>query len=104
MIQLVLECAADAGDLWLQDSSLPLGESAAGVCSGLAKAGLIDEAALRRWRRHVRAPNRIIHDYDQVDAAEVLRDAAGLLEDAVHLLQALEQRGPEPPAGAARPA
>jgi uncharacterized protein YutE (UPF0331/DUF86 family) len=71
MIQLVIECAADAGDLWLQAAGQPPGQSAGGVFQNLHQAGCMDDDMRDRFRRYVRARNRIVHDYDLVRPDEV---------------------------------
>jgi uncharacterized protein YutE (UPF0331/DUF86 family) len=89
MIQLVVECGADAGDLWLGAHNRPLGQSAMGVFQNLRTAGVIDAELLNRFRVYVRTRNRIIHDYDQVSHDEVRAQAEGLAKDVTRLVQAL---------------
>ena len=89
MIQLIVECAADAGDLWLGDRGEALGESAAGVFRRLGEVGLISAEMQSRLRGYVSARNRIIHDYDRVTPDQVQRDAEGLAQDTGELLRRL---------------
>src|SRR5688500_15969476 len=53
LVQLVVDCAADAGDLWLGAHGHPLGESAAGVFQQLHQVGLLDRETAARFRRYV---------------------------------------------------
>lgn len=89
MIHLIVECAADAGDLWLAERDLEVGESAARVFRNLREAGLIDAKLEQSLRRAVSARNRIVHDYDRVRPDQARRDAAALLEDGRELLRRL---------------
>lgn len=89
MIQLIVECAADAGDLWLGDRGETLGESATGVFRRLGEVGLITAEMQSRLRGYVSARNRIIHDYDRVTPEQVQRDAERLVQDAGELLRLL---------------
>jgi uncharacterized protein YutE (UPF0331/DUF86 family) len=50
LVQIVVECAADAGDQWLVSHGRPLGASAAGVFGCLRDAGVIDQACCDRFR------------------------------------------------------
>lgn len=90
MTQLIVECAADAGDIWLQENGRPLGQSAAGVFRNLHQAGKLDAVTAERFRAYVRTRNRIIHDYDLVDPRDVRQDAEGLVADLSDLLRALQ--------------
>lgn len=81
-IQLLVECCADAGDLWLEQQGLALGEVAADVFRRLHQAQILDEAAYGRFRRYVSASNRIVHDYGAVADADTLRTAGQILQDA----------------------
>jgi uncharacterized protein YutE (UPF0331/DUF86 family) len=89
MVQIVVECAADSGDLWLAEKGESLGESAAGVFRRLRDLDVLDEEAYGRFRTYVSARNRIIHDYDQVTPERLRRDAEGLARDGRELLRAL---------------
>ncbi len=89
MVQLVIECAADAGDLWLQDRGRAPGNSATDVFRLLSEAGAIDRKMYGRLRDHTRTRNRIVHDYDEITSAEVRQDAEVLAQDAADLLQRL---------------
>jgi uncharacterized protein YutE (UPF0331/DUF86 family) len=99
LVQVVVECAADAGDLWLGKNNHPLGQSATGVFQNLHRAGVMDTEMLARFRRYVSARNRIIHNYDQVTAEQIRRDALGLAQDIPALIRALLEspRPPTPP-------
>jgi uncharacterized protein YutE (UPF0331/DUF86 family) len=89
MVQLIVECTADAGDLWLANRGHPVGETATGVFRELRAAGVMDEAMYGRFRGYVSARNRIVHDYDQITPVEVRRDAEGLARDGAELLRRL---------------
>ncbi len=89
MVQLLVECAADAGDLWLSDHGQPLGQSAMGVFQNLYRAGVLSAEVLERFRSYVTARNRIIHDYETTQPARVRADAERLAADIPPLIQAL---------------
>lgn len=89
MIQLLVECAADAGDLWLERHGRPLGQSATTVFLNLADAGILNDEALSRYRRYIGSCNRIVHDYDQVQPQRVRADAEALAADILALIRAL---------------
>lgn len=86
MVQLLVECAADAGDLWLEDRGRPQGHSASGVFQNLSAAGVLGEDIYGRLRGYVKTRNRIVHDYDTLVRADVRRDAEGLARDIPELL------------------
>jgi uncharacterized protein YutE (UPF0331/DUF86 family) len=89
MVQLVVECAVDAGDLWLDERGRPLGQSAMNVFQGLHNAGVLDTDMLERFRVHVKVRNRIVHDYDVIRPEEVRASAEGLSQDIPELIRAL---------------
>jgi len=89
MVQLLVECAADAGDLWLEERGRPLGESATGVFQNLHREGVMDAEMLARFQRYVSTRNRIVHDYDLITPQRVRQDAEGLAQDVPLLVQAL---------------
>lgn len=78
LVQLVVECAADAGDLWLEENGKPLGQSAMGVFQNLRSAGVLEDATYQRLRDYVRARNQIVHNYDRLASANVRRIAEEL--------------------------
>lgn len=89
LIQVTIECAADAGDLWLVAHGHPLGESVRGVFQRLQSVGAIAPDLERRFAAYGRTRNRIVHDYDRLDPQEILDQAARLPVDTRALLQAL---------------
>ena len=89
LIQVVVECAADAGDLWLAEQGKPLGQSAADVFRRLQQAGAIRQELYDRLKGHVGSRNRIIHNYDQVTPEQTRQEAEGLARDIPELIRAL---------------
>jgi uncharacterized protein YutE (UPF0331/DUF86 family) len=89
LVQLVVECAADAGDLWLEAHGRPMGQTATTVFQFLHEAGAIDTELQTRLRRHTSVRNRIVHDYDRVTEEQVRRTAEALADDAEELLRRL---------------
>jgi uncharacterized protein YutE (UPF0331/DUF86 family) len=89
LLQVTIECAADAGDLWLATHGHPLGESVRGVFQRLQSVGAIAPDLERRFAAFGRTRNRIVHDYDRLDEQEILDQAARLPRDVRTLLQAL---------------
>jgi uncharacterized protein YutE (UPF0331/DUF86 family) len=68
LVQVVLECAADAGDLLLAEESRVVGETARDIFEGLHAAGVIDQALRQRFAyEYSGLRNRIVHDYDELD-------------------------------------
>jgi uncharacterized protein YutE (UPF0331/DUF86 family) len=92
LLQVILECAADAGDLWLTERGLPSGESARGVFQRLREAGTITPELEQHFATHTRMRNRIVHAYDEVDAPELIDQASRLPADARARLAALIAR------------
>jgi uncharacterized protein YutE (UPF0331/DUF86 family) len=89
LLQIIVECAADAGDLWLDKKGHPLGGSARGVFQGLREVGAISRDLDLRFAEHVRARNRIVRGYDQLEERETMDQAGRLPEDTRALLLVL---------------
>jgi uncharacterized protein YutE (UPF0331/DUF86 family) len=89
LLQVIVECAADAGDLWLAEHGHPLGESVRGVFQRLQEVGLVTPDVGRRFATYTTMRNRIVHDYDRVDAREVVDQASRLAADVRVLLAGL---------------
>jgi uncharacterized protein YutE (UPF0331/DUF86 family) len=89
LIQVIVECSADAGDLWLAAHGHPLGESVRGVFRRLREVGAISNDLEDRFGNYGRTRNLIVHAYDQLDAREMLAQARQLSVDARTLLGAL---------------
>jgi len=89
MIQVLVDCGADAGELWLTAHGAPAPDTAAAVFRELGEAGAIPEELVDRFRRHVTARNRVVHNYAGVTAAGTHRDAEQLADDAAELLRCL---------------
>src|SRR5687767_8717082 len=49
LIQVVIECAADAGDLLLAEEGRTVGDTARDIFEGLHAAGILDDALRRRF-------------------------------------------------------
>ncbi|MDQ7825995.1 MAG: DUF86 domain-containing protein [Candidatus Eremiobacteraeota bacterium] len=81
MFQLIVECAADAGDIWLDAGGFPAGESVRGVFERLREQSLIDEEEILRFAEYVSLRNRIVHDYEKISGAMLLKTAPRLLSD-----------------------
>jgi uncharacterized protein YutE (UPF0331/DUF86 family) len=89
LVQVTIEAAADAGDIWLADQGQTLGQSAAGVFRALARVGMLSGPIAARFVRYAGHRNQIVHAYDSVTASEVLTTAEGLLRDIPVLISAL---------------
>jgi len=89
LVQVIVECAADAGDLWLEEHGKPLGQSAASVFQNLRDAGILNDPVYQRLREHVRARNQIVHNYDRVTGSTVRRNAERLSQDIPEIVRAL---------------
>jgi uncharacterized protein YutE (UPF0331/DUF86 family) len=89
LVQVIVECAADAGDLWLEAHGRPVGQTAATVFQFLHEAGAIDAEHQTRLRRHTSVRNRIVHDYDRVTPEQVRQTAEALANDAEDLIRRL---------------
>ncbi len=90
LVQVVVECAADAGDLLLTVQGVSTGDSAREIFSGLHAAGVIDVDLHRRFAHdYSGVRNRIVHDYDKLDHAAIWRTARQLAPDGRALLAAL---------------
>jgi uncharacterized protein YutE (UPF0331/DUF86 family) len=89
LLQVIVECAADAGDLWLAQHGHPLGESVRGVFQRLRDLGVIAPDLEQRFATYTTMRNRIVHDYDRVDGQEIVRRAAQLPADVRALLGVL---------------
>jgi uncharacterized protein YutE (UPF0331/DUF86 family) len=93
LVQVVVECAADAGDLLLTEEGRTVGDSARDVFEGLHSAGAIDAALRQRFAyEYGGLRNRIVHDYDELDNAAVWQAARQLVPDGRALLAALIAR------------
>jgi uncharacterized protein YutE (UPF0331/DUF86 family) len=93
LVQGVLECAADAGDLLLCEEGRTVGDSARDIFEGLHSAGVIDDALRRRFAyEYSGLRNRIVHDYDVLDNAAVWQAARQLVPEGRALLAALVAR------------
>jgi uncharacterized protein YutE (UPF0331/DUF86 family) len=89
MVQVIVECAADAGDLWLAEHGHPLGASVRGVFQRLREAGRIPPDLDRRFADYTNTRNRIVHAYNHLDAQEILVQGGRLVPDARALLVSL---------------
>ncbi len=87
MVQIIVECAADAGDLWLQEMGYTPGESVRGVFRQLHSAGLLDDEAIERFAMYVSLRNRIIHDYEDITFDVLTNTVPRILDDCSVLLQ-----------------
>lgn len=89
MVQLIVECAADAGDLWLQMKGYETGESVRGVFERLRESGLINDEEIERFAEYVSLRNRIVHDYERVTMEQLQGVVPQLLADCHHLCRKL---------------
>jgi len=89
MIQLIVECTADAGDIWLDAGGYPTGESVRGVFERLHERMLIDEEEISRFAEYVSLRNRIVHDYERVSSGVLIKMAPRLLSDCRNLCRKL---------------
>jgi uncharacterized protein YutE (UPF0331/DUF86 family) len=93
LVQVVVECAADAGDLLLTAEGRTVGDSARDIFEGLHSAGIIDDALRQRFAYgYSGLRNRIVHDYDVLDSAAVWQAARQLVPEGRALLAALVAR------------
>jgi uncharacterized protein YutE (UPF0331/DUF86 family) len=93
LVQVVLESAADAGDLLLAEEGRTVGDAARDIFEGLHAAGVIDDSLRRRFAHDYSGlRNRIVHDYDVLDNATVWQAARQLAPDGRALLVALITR------------
>jgi uncharacterized protein YutE (UPF0331/DUF86 family) len=89
LVQVVVEAAADAGDMWLGEQGHTLGQSAAGVFHALRRVGVLTGGAGERFVDYASSRNQIVHGYDTLRPDKVRRDAEGLVRDIPDLLKAL---------------
>jgi uncharacterized protein YutE (UPF0331/DUF86 family) len=89
LLQVIVECAADASDLWLAEHGHAPGESMRGVFRRLQQEGVISLELEQRFANYTGIRNRIVHDYNHLDAAATLAQAPRLLADARTLLRLL---------------
>jgi uncharacterized protein YutE (UPF0331/DUF86 family) len=93
LVQVVVECGSDAGDLLLTKEGRTVGDTARDIYDGLRSAGIIGDDLGRRFvRDHSGLRNRIVHDYDELDNAAVWRGARQLVPDGRELLVAMMAR------------
>lgn len=93
LVQVVVESAADTGDLLLAEEGRVVGETARDIFEGLHSAGVIDDTLRRRFAyEYSGLRNRIVHDYDELDNAAVWQAARQLVPDGRALLAALISR------------
>jgi uncharacterized protein YutE (UPF0331/DUF86 family) len=93
LVQVVVECGADAGDLLLAKEGRTVGDTARDIYEGLRSAGAIGDDLGRRFvRDYSGLRNRIVHDYDELDNAAVWRAARQLVPDGRELLAAMIAR------------
>jgi uncharacterized protein YutE (UPF0331/DUF86 family) len=90
LVQIVVECGADAGDLLLAKEGRAVGDTAREIYEGLRAAGIISDDLGRRFvREHSGLRNRIVHDYDELDNTAVWQGARQLVPDARELLTSI---------------
>jgi uncharacterized protein YutE (UPF0331/DUF86 family) len=89
LLQVIVECAADAGDLWLAEHGYPSGDSVRGVFRQLRQAGVLSAEMEQRFGSYTGTRNRIVHDYNHLDAAGIAAEAPQVVADVRVLLQAL---------------
>jgi uncharacterized protein YutE (UPF0331/DUF86 family) len=94
MTQLVVECLADTGDLWLDVKGFPAGESVRGVFERLREEGLIDEEEVLRFGEYASLRNRIVHDYERILFPLLAKKAPALLTDGRTLSRRLAENTP----------
>ena len=76
LVQVVVEAAADAGDLLLAAEGRMAGETTREIFEALRSAGIIDDALARRFAyEHSALRNRIVLDYDELDNPAVWQAA-----------------------------
>jgi uncharacterized protein YutE (UPF0331/DUF86 family) len=93
LIQVIVEAGADSGDLLLTEEGRPAGDTAREIFEALRGAGIVDDALGRRFAYEYSAlPNRIVHDYDELDNAAVWQAARQLVPDGHALVAALTTR------------
>jgi len=93
LVQVIVECAADAGDLLLAKEGRTVGDTARDIFEGLRSVGVIGDDPGRRFvRDHSGLRNRIVHDYDELDNIAVWRGARQLVPDGRELLAAMIAR------------
>lgn len=89
LLQVIVECAADAGDLWLAEHGHPTGDSVRGVFRQLRQAGALSPELEQRFGSYTGTRNRIVHDYNHLDAASLAMEAPQLVADVRVLLHTL---------------
>ena len=101
LVQVVVEAAADAGDLLLAEEGRTAGETTREIFEALHAAGIIEDALRRRFAyEHSALRNRIVHDYDELDNAAVWQAAHRLVPDGRALVAVVTARlaaGPPAP-------
>jgi len=89
MVQVIVECAADAGDLWRAARGHTLGGSVREGFTRLQDVGALAPEVTSRFFDYARTRNRIVHDYNHLDAGEVMRQAQQLPADARTVIRSL---------------
>jgi uncharacterized protein YutE (UPF0331/DUF86 family) len=93
LVQLIVECVADIGFDLAETLSLGSPGSTREAIETARRAGLFPEEAAEHFeRRYVSLRNRIVHDYERLDALLILNEANRLTEDARLIAAALMKR------------
>src|SRR4051812_20725824 len=79
LLQVIVECAADAGNLWLAKHGHPNGDSIRDVFRQLQEAGMLSAEVEQRFEGYVETRDRIVHDYNPLDPAGLAAQAPELL-------------------------
>jgi uncharacterized protein YutE (UPF0331/DUF86 family) len=92
-VQVVIECAVDAGDLLLASERRTVGETTREILEGLHAAGIIDDTLRQRFGyEYAGLRNRIVNDNDELDNAAPWQAARQLVPDGRALLTGLISR------------
>jgi len=84
LIQVVVEVATDVNELVVVALGRPQPQTSREGFRAMVTAGVLPEKAVQRFiTSYVGLRNRIVHDYDTLDAELVLQAARRLLSDAV---------------------
>ena len=90
MIQIVVECAIDTAEAIAEATGRPPPPTARAAFGELHSLGVLDdELASLFGRRYVGLHNRIVHDYEDLDAARVQESGTRLAEDAERLARTI---------------
>ncbi len=91
LIQIIIEGAIDCGAIVLDQMGKPVPGASREIFARLHQFGVLERSLAQRFQDYVGLRNRIVHDYERIEAPLVYRTGRRLLHDGRAYLRALLQ-------------